>query len=144
VFRAMAGLPVTIRLLDPPLHEFLPHDAATIAELAKIMKVSPAELERKNQDLFEYNPMLGHRGCRLAVTFPEIYEMQVRAILEAACDVAAAGVEVHPEIMIPLSMTRRELELMRGIVDGVRKRVFAERGREVAFTFGTMIELPRA
>jgi pyruvate,orthophosphate dikinase len=144
VFRAMAGLPVTIRLLDPPLHEFLPHDDATIAELAKTMKVRPDELKRKNQDLFEFNPMLGHRGCRLAVTFPEIYEMQVEAILEAACDVAEAGVDVLPEIMIPLSMTRRELVLMRDIVDGVKKRVFAKRGREVAFTFGTMIELPRA
>ncbi|HEY4118009.1 MAG TPA: pyruvate, phosphate dikinase [Byssovorax sp.] len=144
VFRAMAGLPVTIRLLDPPLHEFLPHDAETIAALAKEMKVSAAELERKNQDLFEYNPMLGHRGCRLAVTYPEIYEMQVRAILEAACDVAASGIGVHPEIMIPLSMTKRELVLMREIVEAVKKAVFAEKKREVAFTFGTMIELPRA
>ncbi len=144
VFRAMAGLPVTIRLLDPPLHEFLPHDDATIVELAKTMKVSVEALKQKNQDLFEFNPMLGHRGCRLAVTFPEIYEMQVEAILAAACDVAEAGTDVYPEIMIPLSMTRRELVLMRGIVDKVKKRVFQERGREVAFAFGTMIELPRA
>jgi pyruvate, orthophosphate dikinase len=144
VFREMAGLPVTIRLLDPPLHEFLPHDAGTIIELSKAMGVSVPELERKNQELFEYNPMLGHRGCRLAVTFPEIYEMQVRAILEAACDVAAMGVEVKPEIMIPLAMTARELEIMRGIVDGVAKGVFEAKKRQVPFQFGTMVELPRA
>lgn len=96
VFQSMAGLPVTIRLLDPPLHEFLPHDQPTLAALAKTMGVRVADLERKNEELHEYNPMLGHRGCRLAVTFPEIYEMQARAILEAACDVAASGLEVRP------------------------------------------------
>ncbi len=144
VFQAMAGLPVTIRLLDPPLHEFLPHDQPTLALLAKTMGVRVAELERKNEELHEYNPMLGHRGCRLAVTFPEIYEMQARAILEAACDVASSGIEVRPEIMIPLSMTRRELDIMKGIVDDVKEQVFAEKGRRIDFAFGTMIELPRA
>ena len=144
VFQAMAGLPVTIRLLDPPLHEFLPHDQPTLAALAKTMGVRVADLERKNEELHEYNPMLGHRGCRLAVTFPEIYEMQARAILEAACDVAASGLEVRPEIMIPLSMTKRELEIMKAIVDTVKEEVFAEKGRRVDFHFGTMIELPRA
>jgi pyruvate,orthophosphate dikinase len=144
VFREMAGLPVTIRLLDPPLHEFLPNQPGQLAELSKTMNVPVAELERKNGELHEFNPMLGHRGCRLAITFPEIYEMQVRAILEAACDVAAAGIEVQPEIMIPLSMTRRELEIMKELVDRTAAEVFGEKGRKVGFHFGTMIELPRA
>ncbi len=144
VFHEMAGLPVTIRLLDPPLHEFLPNEPEQLEALSKTMGVSVKELERKTEELHEFNPMLGHRGCRLAVTFPEIYEMQARAILEAACNVAAAGGGVHPEIMIPLAMTKRELDLMRELVDGVAKKVFAEKGRVVDFTFGTMIELPRA
>ncbi|WP_438024709.1 pyruvate, phosphate dikinase [Sorangium sp. So ce233] len=144
VFREMAGLPVTIRLLDPPLHEFLPQDDALLQQLSRAMGVSAAELRRKSQELAEYNPMLGHRGCRLAVTSPEIYEMQARAILEAACEVAAAGLEVKPEIMIPLSMTRRELAIVRGLVEGVAEKVFAEKGRRVDVRFGTMIELPRA
>jgi pyruvate, orthophosphate dikinase len=144
VFREMAGLPVTIRLLDPPLHEFLPHLPGQLAELARTMGVSVQELERKNEELHEFNPMLGHRGCRLAVTFPEIYEMQVRAILEAACEVVVAGVEVYPEIMIPLAMTRRELVLMRELTERVAEQVFAERGQRVEYRFGTMIELPRA
>ncbi|MCC6555423.1 MAG: pyruvate, phosphate dikinase [Polyangiaceae bacterium] len=144
VFREMAGLPVTIRLLDPPLHEFLPHEPAQLEHLSKLMGVSVRDLARKNEELAEFNPMLGHRGCRLAITFPEIYEMQARAILEAACEVAAAGIEVHPEIMIPLAMTRRELSMMRELVEGVAERVFAEKGRRVAYCFGTMIELPRA
>ncbi len=144
VFRAMAGLPVTIRLLDPPLHEFLPRDEPTLQQLSKSMGVSVADLERKNEELAEYNPMLGHRGVRLAITFPEIYEMQVRAILEAACEVAAAGIEVLPEIMIPLSMTKKELEITKVIVDECAAKVFAEKGRKVEFHYGTMIELPRA
>jgi pyruvate, orthophosphate dikinase len=144
VFREMAGLPVTIRLLDPPLHEFLPHDQAQLEALSQTMNVSVKDLERKNQELVEYNPMLGHRGVRLAITFPEIYEMQARAILEAACEVAAAGIEVDPEIMIPLSMTRRELAITRELVERVAEKVFAERGRRVPYHFGTMIELPRA
>ncbi|WP_437673624.1 pyruvate, phosphate dikinase [Sorangium sp. So ce131] len=144
VFREMAGLPVTIRLLDPPLHEFLPEEPAQLEQLAKVMGVSRREIERRNEELAEYNPMLGHRGCRLAITSPEIYEMQARAIFEAACDVAAAGIEVEPEIMIPLSMTRRELAIARGLVSAVAERVFAEKGRRVEFRFGTMIELPRA
>ena len=144
VFREMAGLPVTIRLLDPPLHEFLPHEPGQLADLARTMGVSVQELERKNEELHEFNPMLGHRGCRLAVTFPEIYEMQVRAICEAACDVVADGVEVYPEIMIPLAMTRRELVLMRELVERTAETVFAEKGQRVEYRFGTMIELPRA
>ncbi|EYF06765.1 pyruvate, phosphate dikinase [Chondromyces apiculatus] len=144
VFKEMAGLPVTIRLLDPPLHEFLPQEKAQLEQMAQVLGVSVQEVVRKNEELHEFNPMLGHRGCRLAITYPEIYEMQVRAILEAACEVAAAGVEVHPEIMIPLTMTRRELVVMRELVDRIAEKVFADKGRKVAFHFGTMIELPRA
>jgi pyruvate,orthophosphate dikinase len=140
----MAGLPVTIRLLDPPLHEFLPQDKATLEGLSRTMGVSVAVLERKNEELHEFNPMLGHRGCRLAITFPEIYAMQARAILEAACDVAAEGVEVAPEIMIPLAMTKRELDIIKAIVEHVKAEVFAEKGRTLVVPYGTMIELPRA
>jgi pyruvate,orthophosphate dikinase len=144
LFRAMAGLPVTIRLLDPPLHEFLPEDNATIEALSKTMGVPVAALLRKNEELHEFNPMLGHRGCRLAITFPEIYDMQVRAIVEAACDVAAEGIEVKPEIMIPLAMTRRELDIIKASLDKVKDEVFAEKGRTLEIPYGTMIELPRA
>ena len=144
LFRAMAGLPVTIRLLDPPLHEFLPEDAATLTALSRTMGVPVAALERKNEELAEFNPMLGHRGCRLAITFPEIYEMQARAIFEAACDVAAEGVEVEPEIMIPLAMTRRELDMIKVTIDRVAAEVFAEKKRTLTVPYGTMIELPRA
>jgi pyruvate,orthophosphate dikinase len=160
IFKEMAGLPVTIRLLDPPLHEFLPieqvndlHGAdadkrakaqAYLDKLSKALGVSVDDLVKKNEALHEANPMLGHRGCRLAITFPEIYEMQARAILEAACNKAAEGIQVLPEIMIPLSLTKRELELMKKIVDGAAEEVFKEKGRKVAYMFGTMIELPRA
>ncbi len=144
LFRVMRGLPVNIRLLDPPLHEFLPQDERQIAELADTMRVSVADVERKLQELFEYNPMLGQRGVRLGITFPEISVMQVRAILEAACTVQLEGAEVLPEIMIPLSFSKAELSAMRGIVDRVAKEVFERRGTEVKFEFGTMIELPRA
>jgi pyruvate,orthophosphate dikinase len=143
IFREMKGLPVTIRLLDPPLHEFLPTDAKQIEELAKLLGVSVGRLEQRIKDLHEFNPMLGHRGCRLAITFPEIYAMQVRAILEAAAEVTAEGSSVLPEIMIPLAMTREELVRMRQIVDRVAAEVFAHRPA-VPFAFGTMIELPRA
>src|SRR5262245_12188792 len=108
-----------------------------------VMGVPVDKLEQRTKDLHEFNPMLGHRGCRLAITYPEIYEMQVRAILEAAQIVAKEGGDVHPEIMIPLAMTKHELERMRAIVDKVAKHVFAS-GNKVAFSFGTMIELPRA
>ncbi|HSO40537.1 MAG TPA: pyruvate, phosphate dikinase [Labilithrix sp.] len=143
IFREMKGLPVTIRLLDPPLHEFLPQEKKQIEELAKLLNVSVARLEQRIKDLHEFNPMLGHRGCRLAITYPEIYAMQVRAILEAASDVTTEGTSVIPEIMIPLAMTREELVRMRGIVDKAASEVFATRPR-VPFAFGTMIELPRA
>jgi pyruvate,orthophosphate dikinase len=144
VFREMAGLPVTIRLLDPPLHEFLPHEKEQVKQLAQTMGVKPETLSRKVEELTEYNPMLGHRGVRLAITYPEIYEMQVRAILEAACEVAGQGIEVKPEIMIPLAMTKKELDITKEQTDRVAKEVFAAAGRTLDYHFGTMIELPRA
>jgi pyruvate,orthophosphate dikinase len=144
IFKAMDGLPVTIRLLDPPLHEFLPNDDKQIDHLSKVMNVSAEKLRQRTRDLHEFNPMLGHRGCRLAVTYPEIYEMQVRAILEAALEVSKQGIKVLPEIMIPLAISKAELVLTRAIVDEVKKDVFGKAGREVPFMYGTMIELPRA
>ena len=145
LFEVMAGLPVTIRLLDPPLHEFLPHEEAEFAEVASAAGVEVDVLKRRAAELHEFNPMLGHRGCRLGVTYPEIYEMQARAIFEAAIDVAdKSGAAPIPEIMIPLVATRRELELMKAVVDAAAKAVFAERGRDIDYLVGTMIELPRA
>jgi pyruvate,orthophosphate dikinase len=141
IFKVMAGLPVTIRLLDPPLHEFLPHEEAEFAEVAAAAGVSVEVLKQRANELHEFNPMLGHRGCRLGVTYPEIYEMQARAIFEAACSLEVAPV---PEIMIPLVATKRELELMKDVVDAAAKAVFAETGKSVDYLVGTMIELPRA
>jgi pyruvate, orthophosphate dikinase len=140
----MKGRPVNIRLLDPPLHEFLPKEKEQIANLAMVLEVSIADVERKLTELFEFNPMLGHRGVRLGITFVEIPKMQVRAILEAACTVKEEGHDVHPEIMIPLTFSAAELRALRAVVDGVAKEVFQRRGVEVKFEFGTMIELPRA
>ncbi len=144
IFREMRGLPVTVRLLDPPLHEFLPTEPKQLEQLSRTMGVPVQKLAQRTKDLHEYNPMLGHRGCRLAITYPEIYAMQVRAILEAAVQVAGEGTEVLPEIMIPLAITRAELERTRTIVDEVSREVFERAGRRVPFLFGTMIELPRA
>ncbi len=145
IFKIMAGLPVTIRLLDPPLHEFLPHTDEDIAGVAKQSGISAELLKARAEELHESNPMLGHRGCRLGVTYPEIYEMQARAIFEAALDVAKeSGRAPIPEIMIPLVATRRELELMRAIVVQTAERVFNERKAQVEYLVGTMIELPRA
>jgi pyruvate,orthophosphate dikinase len=145
IFEAMAGLPVTIRLLDPPLHEFLPHGDAEFEALADSSGVSAAHLKRRANELHEANPMLGHRGCRLGITFPEIYEMQARAIFEAACEVGEkAGAPVVPEVMIPLVGTRRELAILRKLVNETAAKVFAERGASVEYLVGTMIELPRA
>ena len=145
IFRVMAGLPVTIRLLDPPLHEFLPHGEAEFAEVAEAAGVGVEALKRRAAELHEFNPMLGHRGCRLGVTYPEIYEMQARAIFEAAIDVAVESGEAPiPEVMIPLVATRKELELMKAVVDKAAQDVFAEKGRTVEYLVGTMIELPRA
>ncbi|ONG49045.1 pyruvate, phosphate dikinase [Pseudoroseomonas deserti] len=145
LFRIMAGLPVTIRLLDPPLHEFLPHKEEELAEVAQSLGADLATMQRRAADLSEANPMLGHRGCRLGVTYPEIYEMQARAIFEAAVAIAKeTGKAPVPEIMIPLVATRRELELTRAQVEKVAKEVFAEAGQEIEYLVGTMIELPRA
>jgi pyruvate, orthophosphate dikinase len=141
IFEVMAGLPVTIRLLDPPLHEFLPHQESEFAEVAAAAGVGIETLKQRAAELHEFNPMLGHRGCRLGVTYPEIYEMQARAIFEAACSLAVAPV---PEIMIPLVGTRRELELMKEVVDKAAEAVFAEQGKRIEYLVGTMIELPRA
>jgi pyruvate,orthophosphate dikinase len=145
IFRIMAGLPVTIRLLDPPLHEFLPHSDAEIAEVAGSLGTDVATMKRRGAELAEANPMLGHRGCRLGISYPEIYEMQARAIFEAAVLVAKeTGAAPVPEIMIPLVATRRELEITRAEVDRVAQEVFAETGFHVEYLVGTMIELPRA
>jgi pyruvate,orthophosphate dikinase len=144
ILREMRGLAVTIRLLDPPLHEFLPTEPKQLEQLSRTMGVPVQKLVQRTKDLHEFNPMLGHRGCRLAITYPEIYAMQVRAILEAAAEVSGDGAVVHPEIMIPLAMTRGELDRMRAIVDDVAREVTARLGRPVPFSFGTMIELPRA
>ncbi|HEY0958451.1 MAG TPA: pyruvate, phosphate dikinase, partial [Novosphingobium sp.] len=145
IFEVMAGLPVTIRLLDPPLHEFLPHGDEEFGELSEAIGIGVDTLKRRAGELHEFNPMLGHRGCRLGITFPEIYEMQARAIFEAACDVAvASGEAVVPEVMIPLVATKRELEILRALVDRTAARVFEEKGRTLEYLVGTMIELPRA
>jgi len=145
IFEIMAGLPVTIRLLDPPLHEFLPHEEEEFAEVAEAAGVGIEALKRRAAELHEFNPMLGHRGCRLGVTYPEIYEMQARAIFEAAVDVAEkTGAAPIPEVMVPLVATRRELELMKDVIDKAAAAVFAEKGRTIDYLVGTMIELPRA
>jgi pyruvate,orthophosphate dikinase len=144
IFRAMAGFPVTIRLLDPPLHEFLPHTDRELIELADDMGVPFEQLNAKNKSLHEFNPMLGHRGCRLGVTYPEIYEMQVQAIMEAACELAREKVRVIPEIMIPLVGHVRELEIMRNLTVCTAESVRKEYKVKLPYTVGTMIELPRA
>ena len=145
LFRIMEGDPVTIRLLDPPLHEFLPHGEAEIQELVAATGKSAAEIQARAARLHESNPMLGHRGCRLAVTYPEIYEMQARAIFEAAVAVTKeTGKPVAPDVMIPLIATKAEIDLMKGLVDGVAGAVRSETGAEFDYAVGTMIELPRA
>ncbi|MBU4275752.1 MAG: pyruvate, phosphate dikinase [Proteobacteria bacterium] len=146
IFRAMAGLPVTIRTLDPPLHEFLPahNDNKEINELAKEMGVKPAQIKKKIASLAEFNPMLGTRGCRLGISYPEITEMQARAIFEAACQVAREGKRVMPEIMIPLVGHVNELKVQRAIVEEVAQEVMGKQGVKINYMVGTMIELPRA
>lgn len=145
LFRIMKGLPVTIRLLDPPLHEFLPHGDAEIAEVAKAAGVSEAIVKRRLLDLAEANPMLGHRGCRLGISYPEIYEMQARAIFEAAIEVSKDGGDpVIPEIMIPLIVGKKELEILKAAIIKVAAEVEDEKGAKLKYLVGTMIELPRA
>jgi pyruvate,orthophosphate dikinase len=144
LFKSMAGRPVTIRTLDPPLHEFLPHDEAGVADLARSTGKTVEEIHTRIEELKESNPMLGHRGCRLGITYPEITEMQARAIFEAAVDLASEGEPVFPEIMIPLVGTKKELDLQADVVRKTADAVFAERGKKVGYTVGTMIEVPRA
>src|SRR6202030_447181 len=144
IFEAMNGLPVTVRLIDPPLHEFVPHEEAKQAELAKKIGISPEAVARRVEQLHEANPMLGHRGCRLAITYPEILEMQVRAIIEAAIECHTQKVKVIPEIMIPLTLDKKEMWILeqatRQVADGLIKAA----GVRIPYTVGTMVELPRA
>ncbi|WND01405.1 pyruvate, phosphate dikinase [Temperatibacter marinus] len=145
IFKIMHGLPVTIRLLDPPLHEFMPHEEKDFAAVAEAIGKPIDVVKRRASELHEFNPMLGHRGCRLGITYPEIYEMQARAIFEAAIDVDQAGDDtVIPEIMIPLVATKDELSLLRDRVEAIAEDVFKEKGNKVEYLVGTMIELPRA
>jgi pyruvate,orthophosphate dikinase len=145
LFTIMKGLPVTIRLLDPPLHEFLPHTDKEIAEVAAQTGLSPEKLKRRAAELHEFNPMLGFRGCRIAIAYPEIAEMQARAILEAAVEAQqSTGAAVVPEIMVPLIVTRAEFDLVKARIDAMAEAVFREKGASVEYQVGTMIELPRA
>lgn len=144
ILKAMAGLPVTIRLLDPPLHEFVPHEEANQKEMAKEMGISVEEIKYKVESLAEFNPMLGHRGCRLGITYPEITEMQARAIIEAALDLKKEGIKTIPEIMVPLIGTAKEFELQDDLIRTTAEAVFKERGDRIDYLVGTMIEIPRA
>ena len=144
IFTAMNGYPVTVRLLDPPLHEFIPHEDSQLQELSKEMNVSFDKLKAIRDGLHEFNPMLGHRGCRLGITYPEIYDMQARAIIEAAVKVQKNGVDVHPEIMIPLVGTVKELKIIKDRIIKIAEEVFEKEGSKVAYRVGTMIEVPRA
>ena len=144
IFEAMQGLPVTVRLLDPPLHEFVPHDDKGQKEMAKVMGVDVKVIKHKVEDLSEVNPMLGHRGCRLGNTYPEITEMQARAIIEAALNLKEKGIKTHPEIMIPLTGTLAEMKMQEEIVRNTIAKVFEERGEKIDYLVGTMIEIPRA
>ena len=144
IFEAMNGLPVTVRLLDPPLHEFVPHDDKGQKEMAKVMNVPVETIKNKISELEEFNPMLGHRGCRLGNTYPEITEMQARAIIEAALNLKARGLDARPEIMIPLTGTLAEMKMQESIVRDTIAKVFEERNESIKFLVGTMIEVPRA
>jgi len=143
IFKALKGFPATIRLLDPPLHEFVPHEAKAQAELAKKMGVKPEKIAKRVEQLHEFNPMLGHRGCRLGIAYPEITEMQARAIFEAAADVVKKKIKVKPEVMIPLVGFKKELDLQVEIVHRVAKEVMAEKKVKFDYQVGTMIEVPR-
>ena len=144
ILKAMDGLPVNIRLLDPPLHEFVPHDTNGQETMAREMGVSIDEIKRRVNSLAENNPMLGHRGCRLGITFPEITAMQTRAILSAACQLKKEGCNPKPEIMVPLIGILYELKQQKDIIKKTAAEVFAEEGVEIEFEIGTMIEIPRA
>ena len=144
IFEAMEGFGVTVRLLDPPLHEFVPHEDANQAIMAKEMGISVEEIKQKVDSLHEFNPMLGHRGCRLGITYPEITEMQARAILEAAVNLKQKGIDARPEIMVPLIGTLKEYDLQATIIRETAEKVFAEKGTRIDYLVGTMIEVPRA
>ena len=144
LFKAMNGYPVTVRLLDPPLHEFVPHDEKGQKEMAAEMGVPLQKIVAKVESLAEFNPMLGHRGCRLGNTYPEITEMQARAIIEAAMNVKATGIPVHVEIMVPLVGNHKELRYQKNIIDTTAEQVFSERNDKIDYMVGTMIEVPRA
>ncbi len=144
LLETMNGLPVTVRLLDPPLHEFVPHFEKEMREMAEEMHVSYEVIKKKVESLTELNPMLGHRGCRLGNTYPEITEMQTRAIIEAAITTKKKGIDVHIEIMVPLVGTHRELRAQKAVIDAVAKEVFTEHNMIIDYTVGTMIEIPRA
>jgi pyruvate,orthophosphate dikinase len=144
ILEAMAGFGVTIRLLDPPLHEFVPHEEANQKEMAREMGISVEDVKALVDNLHEFNPMLGHRGCRLGNTYPEITEMQARAIIEAAVNLKQKGVDARPEIMVPLIGTVKELKLQADIIHETAQKVFEEKGAKVDYLVGTMIEVPRA
>ena len=144
LFKIMNGLPVVVRLLDPPLHEFLPHTDAEMQDLANKMGMTLQQVKNRADTLHEANPMLGHRGCRLPITYPEICEMQTRAIIEAAIECADAGIKVVPEIEVPLTGSKKELDIVKNIIDTTAEKVFAEKGKKVVYEVGSMIELPRA
>jgi pyruvate,orthophosphate dikinase len=141
---AMDGLPVTIRLLDPPLHEFVPQGAEKQAELAKALGISPADVQKRGAALHETNPMMGHRGVRLGITYPEVTEMQIRAILESAAELIKAGKNAKPELMVPVTCDVRELDITKVIFDRVHAEVKQKTGIDVHCLYGTMIEIPRA
>jgi pyruvate,orthophosphate dikinase len=144
IFKAMDGFGVTIRLIDPPLHEFVPHDEAGQKSLAAAAGVSFEKVRERVEKLHEANPMLGHRGCRLTITYPEILEMQVTAIITAACNVAKKGIAVHPEIMIPLVIDAKELAILERLTRTTADAILAKRGAKIEYKVGTMIETPRA
>jgi pyruvate,orthophosphate dikinase len=144
IFEAMHDLPVTIRLLDPPLHEFVPHEEENQQEMARDMGITVEEIRAKVEELHEFNPMLGHRGCRLGITYPEISEMQARAIIEAALNLKKKGIRTLPEIMIPLIGTHQEFKIQEDIIRNTAEKVFEERGDRIEYLVGTMIEIPRA
>jgi pyruvate,orthophosphate dikinase len=144
IFEAMEGLPVTIRLLDPPLHEFLPHEEEEVEKVAEELGITVGKLQAKINQLKEFNPMLGHRGCRLGITYPEITEMQARAIIEAAIELKKEGKEVLPEIMIPLVGGIEEFRNQREVVDNIAKKILDREGISLDYKVGTMIEVPRA
>ncbi|MDD2618573.1 MAG: PEP-utilizing enzyme, partial [Bacteroidales bacterium] len=144
IFEAMHDLPVTVRLLDPPLHEFVPHDEKGQKEMAYVMGITVAQVRERVESLIEQNPMLGHRGCRLGNTYPEITEMQSRAIIEAALDLKAKGIKVIPEIMVPLTGNLREFNAQKAVIDETAEAIFLERNARIEYKVGTMIEIPRA